>query len=657
MKTSEICIIHLSDLHFEKGKYSTVYNDLLDDIKNQVLDEEQIIIVATGDFATKGKVSQSEMEIVEFFARLLEIMPEGAKILDVEIVPGNHDVSRPKMSNNYNSETHFPISTEFESLRDKIYDVFKDKGVVSKSTAGVNCVSHNEQDIAFVRLDTSAFSTVDEWYDEIKDDYIKNGKMVANDNDGRVLDEVKNRKEAFKAHALKQQSDINEAYKQVVRGLKKKKPDITFAISHHPLTLLNTTGFDDLADILFKRGLYFIDAIICGHKHKAQLSYTLDNAQQRMMLMSGVGWQESQETVMRYSLYRISLERNICQVSVRMAKEGRRFSFDTNVGDSDDKEFSRTKQYMLPLKANRVGCAITLTAKKNEMAKGLYVDQETLNMAPRILRVIVGFGKRMDSLIARIYDDVCGKWDKHETKDLRTDVSFSNLSRSKRRKLLRIIDKGKIISSFWDGMCEELARALCEIESDMETEYPDGSHPIKSRPEWRVHYRVYRNLNQKEIKENKDFYVARTSKGVEGGVLKDLPCPRDISWGGLVKGAFDTPRHMMINSAVPGLNENIGTIWSDFMTICPHFKGSELTLTYKGGQTKRPIITFGISYKVQEFEALKQASRILYWLEYVDINYVLEVIANDFIGKFGLKQNDLINLLAEKGFIARCFAF
>lgn len=76
---------------------------------------------------------------------------------------------------------------------------------------------------------------------------------------------------AFDSMVKHQLVDVNRQFKELMAGENGKAPYLTFALSHHPLTVLNTTGFDNLAEILYKRSLYFVDAMICGHQHKAQL--------------------------------------------------------------------------------------------------------------------------------------------------------------------------------------------------------------------------------------------------------------------------------------------------------------------------------------------------------------------------------------------------
>ena len=653
MKTSEICVIHLSDLHFEKGKYSSVYDDLLADIQSQIKDEEYVILAATGDFATKGKVKEAKDEVVEFFRRFSSMIRPDQKLLDVEIVPGNHDVDRPRIENKYHEGTYFPQKDDYEDLRRCIYCVFTAHGIKERNTVGVTCVPYKGKHIAFVRLDTSAFSTIEEWKDEIRDDFEKYNGSAEEKSDASLMDVVTKRSNAFRDNALKQSREINEAYKAEKKEIGNISPYLTFALCHHPLTLLNSTGFDELADILFKKGLYFVDAIICGHKHKAQLSYTLDNSQQRIMLMTGVGWQETQETVMRYSIYRLSLERNICQVSVRMAKEGRKFSEDSSLGDSTDKDFCRTRQYMLPLKANRVGSVISLTARQNAMAKGLYVDQETLSLIPEISKALRFVEKMLEKHVQKTCIDFILRYNKKlRNKDYDEKILYADRALNKRVKTA--ITKERLIIPYMEMVCRFLAESLHDVGGKSEVEYPDGSTSRKSLPEWRVHYRVYKGLGR-SFRPKNDRYCAKGAIGFLDGEIKNLALPSEVGWEGLVKGAFECPSHMMINSAVPGLNPKKETSWSDFMTICPQFKGATVKVNgqMNGVTCSRPLVSFGISYKTDDFDSLQHAARILYLLEYLDVNKVIETALQNFIKAFGLDVRAVIKMFEPPNFIKR----
>jgi len=596
MKASEICVIHLSDLHFQKTKVSSVYDDLLEDIKHQIRYDDCIIIIVTGDFATKGEVQESQDEIIEFFRRLANIIPETATLLDVELVPGNHDICRPKLENDYHGKTYFPRNDDYLALSRQIYENFGIYGINPKPEHGVTFVPYKGRHIAFVRLDTSAFSTIEEWKQEIIEDFQKNHITITGNNDERVLSLLQKRKEVFAQRAEAQRSETNEVYKRERFKINNEAPFLIFAISHHPLTLLNTTGFDELADILFKKGLSFVDAIICGHKHKAQLSYTLDNAQQMLMLMSGVGWQETQDTIMRYSIYRICLERNICQVSVRKASEGHKFGPDSSIGDSSDKEFSRTMQYMLPLKSTKVGSVISLTARQNEMAKGLYVDQETILLIPKVAHALSEARREIEAYVRDGVSKVQGMVSSRKESYQETIANWPKVINKQRTKIHNRVSREMPFRQFVANICMVLVKSLYAIEDVFKTEYSDVSKPSNTKVDWRVHYRTFRGLRLKEYKLVKDLYVAQASWGILDGEIKETEKPSDILWGGLIKGSYECASHMMINSAVPGLNTKRETRWSDFMTLCPNFKGSKIYLTKKDADKNecRPILTWCI---------------------------------------------------------------
>lgn len=649
MKASEICVIHLSDLHFQKGKVSSVYDDLLEDIKHQIRYDDCILIVVTGDFATKGQVKESHSEIVEFFRRLANVIPQSATLLDVEIVPGNHDVDRPTFANKYHDSTYYPKNDGYRKLSCEIYDAFNAFGIVQKSESGVSFVPYKGKHIAFVRLDTSAFSTVEEWKQEIVDDFNKNNIDITDLNDEKVLSLVAKRKAAFTKQVKAQRFETSEEYKQERAKINNEAPFLTFAISHHPLTLLNTTGFDELADILFKHGLSFVNAIICGHKHKAQLSYTLDNAQQMIMLMSGVGWQETQDTIMRYSIYRICLERNMCQVSVRKASEGHKFGPDSSIGDSSDKEFSRTMQYMLPLKSTKVGSVISLTARQNEMAKGLYVDQETILLIPRVAQALSEARLAIETYVSESIVKVQGKVFSKKESYAEVMANWSMTLNKQRTKIHNRVAAEISFRQFLTKMCMILVKGLYAIEEVYKTEYSDGSKSNDSKVDWRIHYRMFKGLKLKEYKASKDLYVAQAAWGILDGEIKETERPSDMIWGGLIKGSYECVSHMMINSAVPGLNTKKDTRWSDFMTLCPNFRGSKLSLVKKDSNKNetRPILTFGISYKVDDIDSLQHAAKVLYLLEYLDLSGFIEKSIDAYSGAFKLSGHQLRNMLAE----------
>lgn len=644
MKSSEICIIHLSDLHFSAEKYKSVYGALLDDIEKQICNEEYIVLIVTGDFATKGCVSECKEEVVDFFKNLSARIPETAKLLDVELVPGNHDVCRPNIGNDFNQGTYLPCGSEFETLKDSIYSVFEKWGVSAHGITGPSYIHHNGKTIAFVRLDTSCFLSRAEIDAETQRDFQDHGEGLGGSghSDLSVEQVEAKRVSAFDSMVKRQLVDVNRQFKELMAGENGKAPYLTFALSHHPLTVLNTTGFDNLAEILYKRGLYFVDAMICGHQHKAQLYYTLDNSRQKVLLMTGVGWQESENTPMRYSIYRLSLERNTCQVKVRHTTEGAPFSSDDSVGDDGIGEFSKANQYTLPLKTNKVGGVIYLASRQPSLAKGLFVDQGTLSLLPVVSKALVEYGvsirEKVNGYAAVVYAMLSRKGIALEGLDpFLNNVDFDGSQRLK-EQVQKIVKKEGCVHDFLRILCCQLIRSLAKIKGDLDAEDASG-HLYTVKPEWRVHYRCYQGVTKGLFKKRRDLYLAKEAMT---DVSSKCNKPSIMKWGGLIKGAFEHESHMLVNSAVPGLNEHRTTEWSDFMTMCPCFPGSVVSVEAEQGSVsqERPLITFGISFKALDFETLQHASRILYMLEYLNVNAIIENALSALVKRFCIGPNE-----------------
>ena len=71
MKSHDLCIIHLSDLHFSDGVYKSVFEMLIRDIKDQVSGDANIVIAVTGDLVTKKEFSENSGNVLKFFKGIL----------------------------------------------------------------------------------------------------------------------------------------------------------------------------------------------------------------------------------------------------------------------------------------------------------------------------------------------------------------------------------------------------------------------------------------------------------------------------------------------------------------------------------------------------------------------------------------------------------
>lgn len=101
--------VHLSDIHFgqeKDGGTNAVNSDakerLIDDARAQVakIGCAASGVVVTGDIAFSGQVHQYEMA-AHWLADLTDAI--GCDRTDVQLVPGNHDVDRRKITNTIDS--------------------------------------------------------------------------------------------------------------------------------------------------------------------------------------------------------------------------------------------------------------------------------------------------------------------------------------------------------------------------------------------------------------------------------------------------------------------------------------------------------------------------------------------------------------------------
>ena len=287
------------------------------------------------------------------------------------------------------------------------------------------------------------------------------------------------------------------------------------------------------------------------------------------------------------------------------------------------------------------------------MAKGLYVDQETLSLIPEIAKALRFVDKMLEKYVQKTRIEFILRYNKkYRSKNCDEKILYNDGALDKSVKIAII--NGRPIIPYMEVVCRFLAESLHDVSGKSDVEYSDGSTSRVALPEWRVHYRVYKGAGQ-SFRVKNDRYCAKVAIGFSDGEIRNLALPSEVGWEGLIKGAFECPSHMMINSAVPGLNPKKETSWSDFMTICPQFKGGTVKVNgnKKGLVCCRPLVSFGISYRTDNFDSLQHAAKILYLLEYLDVNKVIETALQNFIKAFGLDVHAVVNMLESPNIIKR----
>ena len=301
-------ILHLSDLHISI-KTDTLQK-LLDDIKEQIIDIHDIVVVVTGDIVDKGNYDAStKTNVINFFQDLREIL--GEKFKSCFIVPGNHDKSQSTSGNiltNIFSKEKQVLSfgeddwsyqllayENFLSLEDEIYETLFSKDTLimpihHANTYGVEAYQSYESTIIFIKIDTSWCS-------------------LGGSTDKRNL------------RISKTQLDtLTVEYKLKCQENKNKKI-FTVALCHHPLNWLTESDETMLYSYLTNSDYLNVDVLLCGHTHDVDIQNLFSNTHQLTTFVTGIGWSEEtpydKRNGHRYSIYIFNLRRNSCEVIVR----------------------------------------------------------------------------------------------------------------------------------------------------------------------------------------------------------------------------------------------------------------------------------------------------------------------------------------------------
>lgn len=637
MVSHDLTVVHLSDLHFRDGAYRRVFHKLISDIKAQLVQDKDVVIVVTGDLVTKGNVCTNKENVVSFFNELMSELPSGINLLDLEIVPRNHDGRRGDDIFTWESKGYLLDMGEFESLVGEIYEVTRKRfpWVASKKFNGLTEIMFHDRRIAFCRLDTSSYE-VSTHRRKIVDDLLADHsvrQVYVADNVVREFNK------SFAQHFTKQLHDSGAQYHALCRNNGGREPDLTVVLTHHPFSLLSLDEYDTFEDALFKNNFEIGDVFLAGHTHTGNHGLTSHNAQHKIMLNTGLGWHESPDDLLRYSIYRMNLDRNTCNVSIRSSSANEDFRSDASTGTSI--EFSQRNTVTLPLKTRTVGAAIFANTASVNHCFGIYLDARVANRIKEFIGEMRWTRLRINQKI-----DGYERLAEEEYKNLSFAEALWLLLRRCRAKLRPsrleikyIVVREHYFRDFIKEITLELSQMLANLSLPPVLEDKrDAGVSLQSALgiEWRVHVRRYMGKNEKKIKPKNDEYRATHAFGLEG---EDLAIkPRPIRWGGLIEYGYRGDG-CLINSANPGINK-IGTEWSDFITIMP----KEQRLIKKFGRAEcRPLLTFGISFKSADFMHLSVATKTLYLLEYLGIQSLVEDSFVYFMDKYSFNSADVIS--------------
>ncbi|MFR9183810.1 MAG: metallophosphoesterase [Christensenellales bacterium] len=602
---AEFCILHLSYLHIKGTHLSKTMLNLIADIKNQVKNIETIFLVITGDIVDRcsygsgfenykfhdfdydeKKFIQDENENqfvpVRFFQKLKVAL--GDKVIDVQIVPGNHDkdssstkvklASLALQTNDENEESnkwdiwrtqiesykkfiklcnfifklfnvHYDLSTEHDkqdSNSNKLYAVPNDSDDPQphSPTYGVEFRQYDNANICFIRMDT-AWTT------------------YGGQNEQHKLTIGKKQIEFLREEYQKGKTRIDEHGGDL----------LTFCIAHHPTSFLKPAEEDRMKEILIDEEYLNVDFFLCGHTHNRSLSHLANHERAMTTLVTGIGWDHKdnflteegghlQKDRHSYAIYKFDENLNSQTTVMRRTKTNGQFDYDYSYFVS---EVEKKSKYILSPLHSRDYPFIKLNNGIPDKHKDLFVDDKTLEDIKKLSNSLAHFS----SDCKQIYDN-CLKDEANLYEDFQ---GYLNVILQEFNKNFQIYFDDKSIK-----------RAAFRLYDEETETYPIILEDI---------------INQKQ--QN-----AKAKK-------------RPYNWDKLVKKAFESHCPIIYslnneNKMVPGGKEESDNkivgfsvdYWDDFILFVPSASGCEMEKVNTGTKEKekRPLLVFVLSIKLSD---------------------------------------------------------
>ena len=633
MKSEDVVILHLSDLHIGEAGLRQVHFDLLEDVAHQISEVKLLVIAVTGDIVDQGRVEEAYQAVVEFFRKLKAKIPSECIICSLEITPGNHDYKRPDLGNKFNDGSYRPDTAEFELL---LADVYKEFGFNYAGRYGLSVIEYDCCKLCFARIDSS-------WYET--DENIKN-RMEEDCPDKEILEaRITGMKNVLKVEAETQREDIIQKWVQNFGLQSKNAPFLTFVISHLPFTWMGETNNGDVRRFLSGQGIASIDFWLCGHLHSAKIRYVRDNGFQMTTLMSGIGNAEMSGDSQRYSIYRLALERNTCTVQIRVSCDEGGFRDDLNM--EREGVNNNCGHIVLPLKSETSTSALVLNSATNAFARACFLDSNMLKCIKTtqntMLEIERCIQRRISFLHCFIRDQLDIKFpDRSEGTNDWLKNGLTEVTKDFVSYILELVKRENLLYDLLTNISADIFYQLSVS--------PDCTRTRTVEPIWRVHFRGFREQTSALGEVDYEYQAFAVSSDDAGGErLKNV---KAVKWSGVLEASYKHPEKTLVNSANPGLNVT-ETEWDDFMTTIPIPEINSFTFAKRrsGGagmlKTSRPIFSFGISVMADDFVTRQEASRILYLFEFFDLNGILSNALRKFLRKIGCHESRILKELVS----------
>lgn len=606
MGCRSLSVLHLSDLHISGTALAEKYYDLVADIKCQTRNLRDIVLVITGDIGNQGDVLASQGAILQFFTELKKALD--SKVIDVEIVPGNHDIQRDYL---ISTDEYSVALKNYLAIANRIISIFGIQRVLDKAF-GTNVIDCGGRSICFVRTDTSWYFEGKPFAKYVQTYYAKQQLEESEiDKKTKVLRACKNAR--VEEYILRQTKFIvDQINLERERARQKGSPiELVVALAHHPLSWLMKSTRESYADFLGNHSLPEFDIWMCGHAHDVKIHYDNDDNQSMVVLMSGVGSEEQRRSVHRYSLYHLSMTRNVCSIQVRASLSKGVFKEDSSLLPTETSY--TTGHYCYPLRAKTPGSIIQLNTYDGNPKMEFYADQHALLMMQKLMERLMDLGAKLTTTIAvqkAMYK--CGP---------------------------KNVTSGEKFANFLSRVCDDIVSALVMQTADVGRLadmplFEEGANVWATK--WRAHFRAI--LPESKSRQNGVYRSIAHSGGLTKWCSNETQSGlHDIEWESLIKGAFTHDRKMMVRSVndYPGSRR---TSWDDYITTVINIPQN----VYRGKVGVRPILTFGLSAKSENYESSVMACRFLYLLEFFNLDRIVSLCVRSFLEETSFDLSDLL---------------
>ncbi len=604
-----VYIVHLSDLHISSKSLTKTLEKLIADIKIQTQVIEKLILIISGDIIDKGNYSEGLPGVMAFFKKLKVVLSN--KVLDVLIVPGNHDKTQHddiKLYGKIEKKDSIQLDEKIWMLQNDHYKAYLSMVSDIRNIFGLSDTFDNTFFVKRIDLDNLCVTIVGldtTWvsYGEEKEEDL----LVGNYQLNKLYDAYKSLKEA--------------------NCVVKERAQLTIGVGHHPTSWIHPSDRKTLRKYMIDDEYFGMNLYLCGHIHDMEIENWNNNSSSIMTLVTGIGWNHLQGTASgqdkkdehRYSIYAIDVTKNVISIIVRKTNKSGQFTSDYSLyGDDGDNKLT----FPLALRTGKQPI-LNLNVMEPNYIRGLYFDKDFMALVSELHRCMLEFEKKVTSLSYHYAHDiaeilVANGIDKEEEVIKYILGEISEMNDGIRTVLA---SNSEIVCDYFQGYLQEITNYFAHIFGEQ----------FKDDQVIRMHFRIY------DI--NKDSYN-RLCQCSSNGNYRDSV--KTIQWGGLIEESF-----LEKKSLIYSVNKNniIDTDWDDFMTIVPAFWNNETDNVIGKKHEKRPIITAGFS--VRGFEPKESGSNILYALEYLGAYSTICDILDGFVMKYQLDARTFMEEISK----------